>query len=184
MGFPYLLVDPQHRIDVQAVVPPGRTLVEEAQLRFANNDVFQFEKLFVDFDSFSQVEGEYIVPLVSIHPDDFFRVFSNIVSNAIEHGFKGKENNIIRTSLSFDAENLLCVLEVSNNGAPMDESFTIKHLTTRGEKTLDSKGSGIGGADIKSIVEKYDGFIDIRKDNNADFSVTYIVSLPIIVYQL
>lgn len=157
-------------------------LIEEAQNRFANLEVFQFEKLYVDKESFARSDGEYIAPMVYIHPEDFFSVFSNVTSNAVDHGFKNREGNIIRTSLSFDAENLCCILEVSNNGWPPDSAFTLQHLTTRGEKSTDSKGSGVGGADIKSILAKYNGTITIRKDENTEFPLTYVIGLPLVVY--
>lgn len=159
-------------------------LIEKAQLRFADNEIFQFEQPYFDQESFTQFDGGIITPMVYIHPEDFFRVFANIVSNAIDHGFKNRKNNLMRTSVSFDADNFICILEVSNNGNPIPETFTLKHLTTRGEKTTDSKGSGVGGADIKSILEKYNGFLEIKNDKNAEFPVTYIIGLPIVVYQM
>ncbi len=158
-----------------------KNLVEEAQNRFINHDIFQFEKLYIDSESFAQFDGEQIEPLVYIHPEDFFRVFSNIVSNAIEHGFKNRTNNIITTTLSLDTDNLFCILEIANNGKPMEEEFTLKHLITRGERTSDSEGSGVGGADIKNTLEKYNGTIEIKKDQKAEFPVSYIIGLPIVV---
>ncbi|WP_431244238.1 hypothetical protein ACQ9BO_07705 [Flavobacterium sp. P21] len=60
----------------------------------------------------------------------------------------------------------------------MPNNFTLKHLTTRGEKTTDSKGTGMGGADIKAILHKYNGTLDISKQEEELFSVTYIMKLP------
>lgn len=159
-------------------------LIIEAQNRFTNNEIFKFEKLFIDWESLSQFDGSYIAPNAYIHPEDFFRVFSNIIANAIDHGFRNRTNNIIRTSLLFDSETRFWVTEISNNGWPIPTSFTLKHLTTRGEKTTDSEGSGVGGADIKAIVEKYGGVFDIKNDENAEFPVTYIITLPQVVFTL
>lgn len=162
-----------------------KILVQEAQVRFSNPDVFRFENLYIDKESFSQNENEtYIAPIVFIDPEDFFRVFSNVISNAVDHGFENRTKNIIGTSLSWDAENKCCILEIFNNGKPMPEEFTLQHFTTRGEKTTDSKGSGVGGADIKSILDKYEGTVEIRKEAKAEFTVTYIIKLPLIDFSL
>ncbi len=66
----------------------------------------------------------------------------------------------------------------------MPTSFTLKHLTTRGERTTDSKGFGVGGADIKAIVEKYEGVFDIKNDASAEFPITYIIILPRVLFTL
>lgn len=160
-------------------------LIKEAQSRFTNNEIFHFENLHIDLESFSQDGDGQIAPIIQIDPEDFYRIFSNIISNAVDHGFKNKVgNNLIRTSLSFDAENLYCILEVSNNGKKMAPSFTVKHLTTRGEKTTDSTGAGIGGADIKSILDKYQGTVTLKNENESTFPVTYEIGLPIVVFEI
>ncbi len=155
-----------------------QTLICEAQNRFKNNELFEFEPLFIDRESF-EVGEVFIEPLVQILADDFYRLFSNIVSNAIDHGFKNsKKQNVIRTSLSFNPSQLMCIMEVSNNGSAIPSPFTFKHLVTRGEKTTDSMGSGMGGADIKSIVDKYKGSFILKTDKESDFPVTYVIGFP------
>ena len=60
----------------------------------------------------------------------------------------------------------------------MAKGFTLKHLTTRGEKTTDSSGTGMGGADIKNILANYGGTLDVLNLENDLFPVTYIINLP------
>ncbi|MBP6754704.1 MAG: N-6 DNA methylase [Bacteroidia bacterium] len=159
-------------------------LVEEAQNRFKNSELFQFEKVYFDESSFAFGE-DYRAPLVAIDEDDFYRIFSNIISNAIDHGFKDVSKEFrIRTSITFDEKERMCILEVSNNGKAMPKDFTLKDLTTRGEKTTDSKGSGMGGADIKTILKKYDGKFDISNSETEEFMVTYSISLPLFTVTL
>ncbi len=154
------------------------TLITSAQGRFKNEDSFSFTELFVDKNTFAN-DGSYLSPLVGINKDDFYAMFSNIISNAVSHGFKGSiKKNVIKTELHFDEGTRMCVLKISNNGKPFDEAFTFKHLTTRGEKTSDSDGLGTGGADIKRIVEKYGGTFTLEKDKNSEFPVNYVISFP------
>ena len=157
-------------------------LVLNAQNRFKNPEIFQFEKLFVDWESLASTDGGYISTSINIIADDFYRIFSNIISNAVDHGFKNRTGNyFIRTSLSFDSEVNKLVLEVSNNGRPIPAEFTFKHLTTRGEKTTDSLGSGIGVADVKSLLQKYDATLDIKNDEQDEFPVTYILQFDLAI---
>ena len=151
-------------------------LVKTAHKRF-QNDTFAFEELKLDENSFfnSGIKD----PCLDINEDHFLSLFSNIVSNAIDHGFKETKGNIIRTELSYNSINKSCVIELSNNGIPMPENFTLQRLIIRGEKTTDSKGTGIGGADIKKIVSLYKGTFELVNDNKSLFPVIYKISLPI-----
>jgi type I restriction enzyme M protein len=151
-------------------------LVKGAHKLF-HQDTFEFE-LEIDKNSFGSNEKD-INPLIDINKEDFSKLFSNIVSNAINHGFKNTKGNIIRSLISYDTAKESCLLEVSNNGIPIPEKFSFQHLTTRGEKTTDSKGTGIGGADIKDIVAKYNGEFGLIKDVDSPFPVTYKISFPI-----
>jgi len=155
-------------------------LVKEAQNCF-KFDAFKYNEVLYDIISSDGVETVPLEPIIEINKNDFFCLFSNIVSNAMNHGFKDSDKQyIIQSSISLyeDYEGYF-VLEVSNNGRPIPEKFTFKHLTTRGEKTTDSKGVGIGGADIKEIVEKYNGKFELITDSKSMFPVTYRISFPI-----
>ena len=151
-------------------------LVKNAHQRFQNN-TFDFEEPKVDDNSFN-ISG-IKVPYLDIDEEDFLSLFSNIVSNAIDHGFKRTKGNKIRTELSYNSINKSCVLEISNNGIPLPENFTFQRLITRGEKTTDSKGTGIGGADIKRLVTAYKGTFELINDSKSLFPVVYKISLPI-----
>ena len=155
-----------------------KQLIEEAQNRFKNPEVFQFEEVFVDHSVFASEEG-YLNPYIKIPKEGFFRIFANIVYNAVDHGFKNRAGNIIRASVSFDEVHRLVLIEISNNGKPIPGNFTQQHLTTRGEKTTDSSGTGAGGADIKGILQKYNAQFELKKDNESEFPVSYLMKFPL-----
>lgn len=160
-------------------------LVQEAQNRFKNPDIYEFEKTYFDAESFTVGDDSVLAPIVSIDEDDFYRVFSNIISNAIDHGFKDSSKKYsVRTSISFEENDGMCILEISNNGKAIAKDFTLKELTTRGEKTTDSTGTGMGGADIKDILKNYNGKLDLTNIVSEEFAVTYIVKLPLFTINL
>lgn len=154
-------------------------LIKECQNRFKNPEIFSFEKLYVDDHSFIDFSGYRTHPAISFNKEDFFKVFSNIVSNAKDHGFKNqKSGNKIRCSLSHDIDKNEFILEISNNGEPFPDSFLYKELITKGEKTSDSLGSGMGGADIKAILNYYDASFEIVNDSQKSFPVMYVLRFP------
>lgn len=155
-------------------------VVLQAQGRFEFPERFIFEELDVDRASFIDDEGNEFEAKTLIDKGEFNILFSNIISNAKDHGFKDLYKTYkIRTALSFDAESNLIILEISNNGEPAPSNFSQKDLTTRGEKTSDSKGAGTGGADIKDIINNFQGEFEWINNPSDDFPITYIVRFPL-----
>tara|TARA_R110002074_G_scaffold226032_1_gene397679 strand:- start:1136 stop:3802 length:2667 start_codon:yes stop_codon:yes gene_type:complete len=156
-------------------------IVQEAQNRFKNPDIFRFEKVYIDHDAFASELG-YLDQFVDINKEDFFKVFSNIVFNAVDHGFidEKKRNNYytIRTAILNGTEKNEFILEISNNGESMPENFSYNDLVTRGEKSTSGLGSGTGGSDIKNILVKYNAYFELFSDENDGFPVKYILHFP------
>ena len=153
-------------------------LLEEGQNRFKNPEKFIFEKLYIDKESLTDFSGYYTPPIIKINKEDFFTLFSNIVSNAVEHGFRNSKGNKMRAVITNDFDSNMHVIEISNNGSPFPEGFEFQNLITRGDKTSDSEGTGMGGADIKSIMTHYGGIIELENNPESPFPVTYILKFP------
>ncbi|MEJ4088316.1 N-6 DNA methylase [Galbibacter orientalis] len=153
-------------------------LIKEAQKRFTNIELFIFEKLYIDEESFKW-NGKIKDPIVEIDKEDFLILFSNVVFNAVDHGFVEPKKYIIRAELSYNSEREQCVLEISNNGRPFPDKFSQKHLITRGEKTSNSKGTGVGGADINDVIKKYDWEFELIGNDKGEFPVKYIFKFPL-----
>jgi type I restriction enzyme M protein len=154
-------------------------LIKEAITLFSEEKYFTIENRIEEANSTNEINPEdlEITPIISIAKDDFMKIISNIISNAKNHGFKDKkENNIIRVTYKIVEEYIN--LELSNNGTPMPITYDTKKLTTRGEKTSDSLGTGIGGSDIKLLLDVYGGKLELVNNPTEEFSVTYILKFP------
>ncbi len=157
-----------------------KVLVEEAKKMFEDQDIFQFEELYFEAESF-QDGYEELLPLVKISKLNFNKIFSNIIDNAVKHGFKNRDKVfIIRTSISYDSEQEKCLLQISNNGIPINKDFSLERFITRGEKTSDSTGSGIGGNDINEILKKHGGSLNWISDEISEFPVIIEIKLPLL----
>lgn len=151
--------------------------VSQFQKEFTFDNKFSY-MLIIDDVSFQDEEMLDLEPKISIDRLQFKKVLSNIVSNAVEHGFLGNDEYIIAFTVM--VENKSLILEVTNNGKPLATGFGLRELITRGEKTVDSKGTGIGGYDIKTIVEIYGGSLELDNNPEDDFPVIYRLKFPLI----
>lgn len=140
----------------------------------------EFEYQFnVDNESFSQGDDQELKPVIEINKDDYIKLIQNIVDNACHHGFSNDLNNIIRIEVTLINDGKDVLLEISNNGKPFDGKFTEERLKIRGEKSVSSKSTGNGGADIDQITKMYGGAFTLSRGGEGEFPVTYKIEFPI-----
>jgi hypothetical protein len=108
-------------------------------------------------------------------PKEAFQIIlDNIASNACSHGFKErKAENIIRIRMEIKGDVLIAY--VSNNGKPMPVKMTAEKVFTYGDTTEEGVGehSGLGGYQIKDLMTKFGGEVELLLDAEAAFPVTY-----------
>lgn len=108
-------------------------------------------------------------------PKEAFQIIlDNIASNACSHGFKErKAENIIRIWMEIKGDVL--IVYVSNNGKPMPVKMTAEKVFTYGDTTEEGVGehSGLGGYQIKDLMTKFGGEVELLLDAEATFPVTY-----------
>lgn len=108
-------------------------------------------------------------------PKEAFQIIlDNIASNACSHGFKErKAENIIRIWMEIKGDVL--IVYVSNNGKPMSVKMTAEKVFTYGDTTEEGIGehSGLGGYQIKDLMTKFGGEVELLLDAEAAFPVTY-----------
>jgi len=156
-------------------------LIQNCQRKFKQEEIFTFTEPEIDEESLQDSDGNFIRPIIGLSEDQFESLFSNIIDNAKNHGFKGKRSgNLIKVGIKY--EDRFLILTISNTGHPFEKGFTKKHLTTLGEKTIDSLGTGIGGAEINKIVDSAGGSFDIYSDPEAElYKVSYIFKFPFLI---
>ena len=153
-------------------------------------DEFSFDIVYTSEDGFfvnkdSDIRGDkrYIDYKISINPEDFYQVLNNIKSNAQKYGFvhSDKEYTIQISAMPYQLNGKDSVLiRVMNNGESLAKGMTPEKVFVLGEHA--GKGDGIGGWQMKNIVEHYGGTIDLinRTDDESYFKIEYQIVLPII----
>lgn len=108
------------------------------------------------------------------------KVFDNIISNAMSHAFTDSARKDYRIRFSWHTEGTDVVLDVDNNGTPIKQDADLTSLMDYGYSTsLNKDGhSGIGCAEINSILKKYGGKAGIVTHPDKDYTVRYELSIP------
>lgn len=101
---------------------------------------------------------------VDISENDLVKILSNIISNAVE-AVSNVENPIVKYN-SYDTYKG-SIITISNNG-PKIPSELRKKIFTSGftTKLTDSENHGYGLAIVQDLVEKCEGFIYVKSDDN------------------
>ena len=101
-------------------------------------------------------------------------IFNNIVSNACAHGFANREDvdNIIKVEI--DSEGTDYIVSISNNGKPLVPQMSCSDITIYGQTSGNSNTHfGIGGYEIKKLMEEFGDKLEIISEPENEFTVTY-----------
>jgi two-component system, NtrC family, sensor kinase len=113
------------------------------------------------------------MPPVPMDPDGIHQVLMNLLSNAIDACEPGK--GLIRVVARYEPDPRVTVLEVVDNGGGISPSMK-NHLFELFHSTKGNKGTGIGLAVTKKIVEEHDGAITVKSAQ--DEGTTFTIRLP------
>jgi signal transduction histidine kinase/pSer/pThr/pTyr-binding forkhead associated (FHA) protein len=113
-------------------------------------------------------------PAVPLDPDGIHQAIMNLLSNAVDAVENDK--GLIRVVCRYDAENKQSIIEVIDNGPGIAPSM-MKHLFELFHSTKGNRGTGLGLAVTKKIVEEHDGSISVK--SNAVDGTTFTMRLPV-----
>jgi len=111
-------------------------------------------------------------PAIPLDPDGIHQVIMNLLSNALDAVESNK--GLIRVVSRYDAEDRRSVIEVIDNGAGVPPSM-MQHLFQLFHSTKGNRGTGLGLAVAKKIVEEHEGSISVKSSPEG---TTFTVRLP------
>ena len=114
------------------------------------------------------------VPPVPLDPDGMHQVLVNLLSNALDA--VESQKGLIRVSCYYDEPNNELVIEVADNGTGIPPSM-MKHMFELFHSTKGNRGTGIGLAVARKIVEEHDGSIGVKSTEGE--GTTFTVRLPV-----
>ncbi|GAB3313898.1 PAS domain S-box protein [Haloplanus salinarum] len=118
------------------------------------------------------VSTETSIPRTTVEANDMLTsVFRNLLKNAIQHN----DAETPKVNLSVTERDATVVVRVADNGPGIPEAQR-ETIFGKGEKGLDSQGTGIGLYLVDTLVEGYGGAVDVE-DSDAG-GAAFVVELP------
>ena len=99
-------------------------------------------------------------------------IFENIVSNAVAHGFSDPEKEYV-IHIDFVPYGTSYVLTISNNGDPLPAGKDPSEVFIWGKTNGGKDHAGIGGYQVKDLMEHFEGKAEIISTPGQEFTVTY-----------
>lgn len=134
----------------------------------------------MDDEEIPHFDGKFILknnePLeyVNFPKEALTTIFNNIVSNACAHGFSDRPDadNIIKIDIRNSGSDY--IVSIANNGNPLDANISCNDVTIYGQTSGDTRSHfGIGGYEIKRLMEEFGDEVKIVSEPNEEFKVTY-----------
>lgn len=127
-------------------------------------------------NTLKEIEMEYWAKIV-FPPKALLRVFENIVSNAVVHGFTDPDRKDYKILISQQLVDVNCwIITVSNNGESISDGFDVQKTFEYGYTTKSSEGhSGIGAYQIDELMKKFGGSVEIISTPEDLYTVTYVL---------
>jgi signal transduction histidine kinase/pSer/pThr/pTyr-binding forkhead associated (FHA) protein len=114
------------------------------------------------------------LPAVPMDPDGMHQVLLNLLSNAMDAVEPGK--GLIRVICHYDEAEQQAIIEVIDNGAGIAPSMA-GHLFELFHSTKGNRGTGLGLAVARKIVEEHEGMISARSSPGE--GTTFTIRLPV-----
>lgn len=99
-------------------------------------------------------------------------IVDNIVSNAVSHGFKDPEK-VYTIHFEFKPEGTSYILSISNDGEPLPSDRNPEDVFVLGHTSGGGDHAGIGGYQVRSLMEDFGGKAEIVSTPDEEFKVTY-----------
>ena len=121
----------------------------------------------------ARIDVEGTVPEVSVLADEMLdSVFRNLLKNAVQHGDKTPTEVTVAVTEGDDTVRV----SVADNGPGVPETLR-STVFGKGEKGLDSRGTGIGLYLVRTLVDSYGG--DVWVEDNDPEGAVFVVELPV-----
>lgn len=113
-------------------------------------------------------------PAIPMDPSGMHQVVMNLLSNALDAVVPN--TGLIRAECHYDEANRQSILEVIDNGAGVAPSM-MKHMFELFHSTKGNRGTGLGLAVAKKIVEEHEGEISVKSAPGE--GTTFTIRLPV-----
>ncbi|MEM8777693.1 MAG: HAMP domain-containing sensor histidine kinase, partial [Cyanobacteria bacterium P01_G01_bin.49] len=123
------------------------------------------------------------LPLINGDSDRLWRVFDNLIANALKHNDLGIQltlkAEVVETSVNnLNSLKIHCTLEDNGKGIPPEQIATLFERYQRGEEAKNTLGLGLGLYLCRQIIEAHGGEIGVMSDQNQ--GAKFWLTLPVV----
>lgn len=119
--------------------------------------------------------------VLSINPVDLESILTNLLTNSIKALKRVKENRMIKVECSFDVDNF--ILRFSDSGPGVEPSARERIFeplfSTYKAGSGKTHGTGLGLPIIRTILNKYEGSIELMLEGEYKPGATFLVRIPL-----
>jgi PAS domain S-box-containing protein len=116
------------------------------------------------------------VPDVDVRANDLLAsVFRNLLNNAVQHC--DRDDPVVEVSADITRGDHTAIVRVADNGPGIDPDRK-EAVFGKGEKGIESEGTGLGLYLVQSLVDHYGG--DVRIEDNEPRGTIVVVELPVV----
>ena len=116
------------------------------------------------------------VPAVPMDPDGIHQVLMNLLTNALDAMRPNQPGGLIRVTGRYDAKDKAMVIEVIDNGVGIEPAMG-RHLFELFHSTKGNRGTGLGLAVAKKIIDEHEG--SITATSTPGEGTTFTLRLPV-----
>jgi len=113
-------------------------------------------------------------PAIPADPDGLHQVMMNLLLNSLDA--VEPQKGLIRVVGRYDSENKQTVIEIIDNGVGIPPSM-MNHVFELFHSTKGNRGTGLGLAVAKKIIDEHDGSISVKSKQGE--GTTFTVRLPV-----
>ena len=151
----------------------------KAYVNIPKKDIEGIESIDLENQEINEYQGEEYVALecedldlAVFSKEALTIIFENIVSNAVAHGFTDPDKEYV-VHFDFKAEGSNYILYISNNGDPLPAYKDPSEVFIWGNTSGGKDHAGIGGYQVKDLMEHFGGKAEIISTPDEEFTVTY-----------
>lgn len=163
--------------DLKTLVNKFRDFANINKANLSKMEIIHFFKQFLTlYENIDYIKFKNMLPIgeefVMADSSLLRQVFHNLLKNSIE-SIENQENKLINISIIQEDE--MIKIHINDNGSGFDEVI-LDNLFEPYRTTKGVKGSGLGMAIVKKIIDEHNGKIEVFNDNGANI----VVKLPLL----